>query len=87
MFGSVGGGEILVLLVLGLLLFGPRKLPAFGRTLGKALSDFRSASTDFRINLEREVHIDEVRSTQKDLSETAADLRSVERDPKDDDGA
>ena len=55
MFGSVGGGEIVVLLILGLLLFGPRKLPGLGRTIGKALSEFRNATTDFRMNLEREV--------------------------------
>jgi sec-independent protein translocase protein TatB len=41
--------------ILGLLLFGPRKLPQIGRTVGKAVSEFRRATTDFKMNLEREV--------------------------------
>ena len=63
MFTSVSGLELLVILVLGLLLFGPKKLPQMGRTVGKALSEFRRATTDFRMNLEREVDAAEERPT------------------------
>ena len=61
MFTSVSGLELLVILILGLLLFGPKKLPQMGRTVGKALSEFRRATTDFRMNLEREVDAAEER--------------------------
>jgi len=64
MFGSLGGAEIALILVLALLLFGPRKLPQIGRTLGKSLSEFRRATHDFKLNLEQEVRLEEARAAQ-----------------------
>jgi len=61
MFG-LGGTEVLVIFVLALLLFGPRKLPEIGRTLGKTLAEFRRATLDFRVNLEREVELDKLKA-------------------------
>lgn len=62
MFG-LGGTEVLVVFVLALLLFGPRKLPEIGQVLGKTLSDLRRATMDFRTSLEREVQLDKLRET------------------------
>lgn len=83
MFGSIGGAEIILVLLLALLLFGPRKIPQIGRTLGKALSEFRKATTDFKMNLEREVDLAEmkevrngVKSTGDEISDTLSELRS-----------
>jgi Tat protein translocase TatB subunit len=66
MFG-LGGTEVLVVFVLALLLFGPRKLPEIGQMLGKTMSDLRRATTDFRTSLEREVHLDKLRETGDSL--------------------
>lgn len=60
MFGSIGGTELLVILVLVLVIFGPRRLPEFGRTIGKGLAEFKRASNDLRRTLEEEVRIDDV---------------------------
>ena len=79
MFGSVGGGEILVLLVLALLLFGPRRLPKIGRTIGSALSEFRRATTDFKMNLEREVDLSDVKAAGKEISGTLEEVKGVAR--------
>ncbi len=57
--GSLGGAELLMILVLALLLFGPRKLPQIGRSIGRALSEFRSVSNEFRSSLEHEVALEE----------------------------
>lgn len=46
MFGSLGFSEIMMILVIGLIIFGPKKLPEIGRSLGKALREFRRASND-----------------------------------------
>ena len=53
--GSIGSAEILVILVLALLLFGPRKLPEMSRNIARALREFRRAGSDLRDTLEREV--------------------------------
>jgi sec-independent protein translocase protein TatA len=52
---SLGFGEILIILVLALIIFGPRRLPEMGRTIGKSLRDFRRATSDIRTELESDV--------------------------------
>jgi TatA/E family protein of Tat protein translocase len=53
--GSLGMPEILVILVIALIIFGPRKLPELGKTLGQSLAQFRRASEDFKRQWEDEV--------------------------------
>jgi sec-independent protein translocase protein TatA len=53
--GSVGTPEILLILIIALLLFGPRKLPELGKSLGRAIREFKRASTELQETLEREV--------------------------------
>jgi TatA/E family protein of Tat protein translocase len=52
---ELGIGELIFIFVLALLLFGPKKLPEIGRTLAKAMNDFKSASNEFKSTLEAEV--------------------------------
>jgi TatA/E family protein of Tat protein translocase len=59
MFGSLGVPEILFILVLALLVFGPRRLPEMGRTIGRALGEFRRASTDLRRTLNNELALED----------------------------
>ena len=62
---NLGFPEMLFLFVLGLLLFGPKRLPELGRQLGKFMSDFRRASQEFQSQLHEEVQKleDEVEKT------------------------
>jgi Tat protein translocase TatB subunit len=55
MFGSIGGPELLLILVIALLVFGPRRIPELSRTIGRGLAEFRRATNDFKSTLEREV--------------------------------
>ncbi len=55
MFGSIGGPELILIFVVALLIFGPRRLSEIGRTLGKALGEFRRATYDLRNTLDSEV--------------------------------
>jgi len=77
MFGSLGGAEIILVLVLALLLFGPRKLPQIGRTIGSALSEFRKATHDFKSNLEREVDLSDVRAAHREVTDSVRELKDV----------
>ena len=63
MFGPIGFPEMLIIAVVALIFFGPRKLPELGRSLGKSLSEFKRASNELRSTLEEEVRIEERRVT------------------------
>jgi sec-independent protein translocase protein TatA len=53
--GSLGVPEMMVIFILALVLFGPKKLPEIGRTLGKAITEFKKASTELKSTFEREM--------------------------------
>lgn len=55
---SIGFGEILVILLLGLIIFGPKRLPEMGRTVGRSLREFRRAAADLRAEIESDVDDD-----------------------------
>ena len=55
MFGSIGGPELLLILVIALLVFGPKRIPELSRTIGRGVAEFRRATNDFKATLEREV--------------------------------
>jgi len=56
---GLGTTELLVILVVALILFGPRKLPQLSRSLGKSLGEFKRASEDFKKTWEKEVALEE----------------------------
>ena len=61
MFGTLGGPELLLILVIALIVFGPRKLPEIGKSLGKMMVEFRRASNDFQRTIEEEVEADKLK--------------------------
>ena len=69
MFGPLGVPEVILIFVVALLLFGPRKMPQIGRSLGRAIGEFRRASTEFKRTIEDEVAADEIRSVERELKE------------------
>jgi len=60
---SLGSTELLFILAMALIFFGPRKLPQLSRSLGKSMAEFRRASEDFKRTWDREVSLEEVSST------------------------
>ena len=65
---SLGSTELLFILVIALIFFGPRKLPQLARSMGKGLAEFRKASDDFKRTWEREVALESARSDTEDHS-------------------
>lgn len=68
--GPLGTQELVFIFILALLLFGPKKLPELGRTIGKAMTEFRRAQSELKAtfdremqNLERETQIKELTAT------------------------
>lgn len=55
MLGSIGLPELLFIMVLALLIFGPKRLPEIGKTLGKGLSEFRRATNDLKRTIDTEI--------------------------------
>jgi Tat protein translocase TatB subunit len=49
-------GELIFILLLALILFGPRKLPEIARTMGRFMAEFRKASADFQSQIQSEIH-------------------------------
>ena len=68
MFGSIGMPELIIIFVIALIIFGPRKLPELGKSLGRSLSEFRRASNELRSTLDDEIRLEE----QKNATRTAA---------------
>ena len=56
--GSLGMQEIVIIFVLALIIFGPRKLPELGKTIGKGLAEFKKASNELKQTWEDEVRLD-----------------------------
>ena len=70
--------EMLFLLVLALIVLGPRRLPEIGRQLGKALAELRRAKNEFTAQIEDEVRRLEVSEQQKKLEQTSGFLKPAE---------
>ena len=64
MFG-IGSTELLVILVVALLVLGPRNLPKIAQTLGRAMGEFRKVSTDFQRTLNTEIAFEEEKDKQR----------------------
>ena len=61
MFGSIGMPELIIILVIALIIFGPRKLPELGRSLGKSIGEFKKATNELRSTLEEEILVEDQR--------------------------
>jgi len=75
---TVGPQEMIVIFILALVLFGPKKLPELGRTIGKAITEFRRASNDLKSTFEREMQTleRESQSMNQVAQGTASDIFS-----------
>jgi TatA/E family protein of Tat protein translocase len=61
MFGSLGIPELILIFIVALLVFGPKRLPEIGRTLGKAMGEFKKATDELKNTIEREVQVEEMK--------------------------
>jgi TatA/E family protein of Tat protein translocase len=86
MFGSIGLPELIVIFIIALLVFGPKKLPEVGKSVGKAIREFKKASDELRSKVEEEINAADIRNdisevqkeVQEDLSGIKNDLTQVQ---------
>ncbi|HQZ40063.1 MAG TPA: TatA/E family twin arginine-targeting protein translocase [Vicinamibacterales bacterium] len=72
MFGSIGMPELIIIFVIALIIFGPRKLPELGRSLGRSLNEFKKASNDLQNTLEQEIKLEEQKEAAPPRTQDAA---------------
>lgn len=65
--GSLGMQEIVIIFVLALIIFGPRKLPELGKSLGKGLAEFKKASNELKQTWEDEVRLEKEKEVMSDI--------------------
>ena len=82
--GNIGMPELIIILVIALIIFGPRKLPELGRSLGRSIGEFKKASNELRNTLDEEIRAEEMKeqraktdAEQKSALEAANSMRDA----------
>ena len=67
MFGNIGFPELLIILAIALLIFGPKKLPEVSKSLGRAIREFRRTSDEIKDKIEQEIQASEFKEIKDEL--------------------
>jgi len=83
MFGPIGMQEIIVIFLVALLIFGPRKLPEIGKSIGKGLAEFKRASDDLKKTIEDEIEHGkrEAASVRREIGEVSNTIQASPASP------
>ena len=75
MFGSIGMPELILIFIVALLVFGPKKLPEIGKSLGKGLAEFKRASDELKKTIETE--IEQGKAEMSSVKETVSSVQNT----------
>ena len=79
-FFGIGFGEVLLILILALIIWGPKRLPEIARTLGKTMRAMRKATNDFTAQMTRDIDIEERESREKKQLAPPKESHTAEKD-------
>lgn len=80
---SIGTSELILIGIVALIVFGPRKLPEMARMIGKTMADFRRTTNDFKSTWEKEVNLDEAENQSKNNIEAPKPVeQTIQRETK-----
>jgi len=84
MFGNIGLPEMMVIMAIALLVFGPKKLPEIGRSIGKALREFKKSTEEIKDKFEEQIRADDFKDIQNDIKKSlgADELKGIQNDIK-----
>ncbi len=71
--GSLGMQEIIVIFVIALIVFGPRKLPEIGKSLGKGLAEFKKASNELKQSWEEDVRLEKEKEIKPEIKDSVVE--------------
>jgi TatA/E family protein of Tat protein translocase len=74
MFGSLGMPELILILVIALIVFGPKKLPEVGRSLGKAMREFKRTTEEIKGKFEEQINAEEFKDIKSDLADIKKEI-------------
>jgi TatA/E family protein of Tat protein translocase len=77
MFGSIGFPELIMIFIVVLLIFGPKKLPEFAKLLGKTIREFRSTVDEAKAAIEDEIYKEGMSTQIKDIGKDVKDALDI----------
>jgi len=80
MFGNIGLPEMMIIMVVALLVFGPKKMPEIGRSIGKAMREFKKSTEEIKDRFEEQIRADDFKAIQDDIKKDLKDIKDVTTD-------
>lgn len=77
---SIGTSELILIGIVALIVFGPRKLPQMAKTIGKMMAEFRGATNEFKTTWQREASFEEESNQIKNLFEEPEAVKNLQKE-------
>ncbi|MGD0782397.1 MAG: TatA/E family twin arginine-targeting protein translocase [Candidatus Aminicenantales bacterium] len=77
MFGNIGLPEMILIMTVALIVFGPKKLPEIGRTIGKAIREFKKSTEEIKDRFEEQIKMDELKDIRNDLKDIKSNAKAA----------
>ncbi len=78
MFGNIGLPEMMIIMVVALLVFGPKKMPEIGRSIGKAIREFKKSTEELKDRFEEQIRADDLKEIQDGIRKDLKDITTDE---------